>query len=53
MVQRKFATIEQSPEDIAVCTIVGVDYNKENETSTKRPIRIVDKGAKPVEAVIA
>ncbi len=36
-----------------VCKIVGIDYNKENETPTKRPVRIVDKGAKPVDAVIA
>ncbi len=36
-----------------VCKLAGIDHNKENETATKRPIRIVDKGAKPVEAVIA
>ncbi|MCE9533041.1 MAG: DUF1501 domain-containing protein [Planctomycetes bacterium] len=36
-----------------VCKIVGIDYTKENETSTKRPVRIVDKGAKPVDAIIA
>ena len=36
-----------------VCKIMGIDYTKENETSTKRPIRIVEKGATPVAAVIA
>lgn len=36
-----------------VCKLMGIDYNKENETSTKRPVRIVDKGAKPVDAIIA
>ena len=36
-----------------VCKLMGIDYNKENETPSKRPIRIVDKGAKPVDAIIA
>jgi len=36
-----------------VCKLTGIDHNKENETPTKRPIRIVDKGAKPVDAIIA
>ena len=35
-----------------VCTLMGIDYTKENETPTKRPIRIVDKPGKPVAAVI-
>jgi len=33
--------------------LMGIDYTKENETPTKRPIRIVDKPGKPVKAVIA
>jgi hypothetical protein len=36
-----------------VCTLLGIDYTKENETPTKRPIRIVDKPGKPVSAVIS
>jgi hypothetical protein len=36
-----------------VCKLTGIDANKENETPTKRPIRVVDKGAKPVDAIIA
>ena len=36
-----------------VCKVMGVDSAKENETPSKRPIRIVDKAAKPVDAVIA
>lgn len=36
-----------------VCKLMGINYNKENETPTKRPVRIVDKGAKPVDAIIA
>jgi hypothetical protein len=36
-----------------VCELMGIDYTKENETPTKRPIRIVDKPAKPVKVVIA
>jgi hypothetical protein len=32
---------------------MGINYNKENETPTKRPVRIVDKGARPVYDVIA
>jgi Protein of unknown function (DUF1501) len=36
-----------------VCELMGIDYTKENDTPTKRPIRIVDKPGKPVKAVIA
>ena len=35
-----------------VCELMGIDATKENETPTKRPIRIVDKAGKPVRAVI-
>jgi hypothetical protein len=35
-----------------VCTLLGINYTKENETPAKRPVRIADKGAKPVEAII-
>jgi Protein of unknown function (DUF1501) len=36
-----------------VCKLMGINYNKENETATKRPVRIVDKGARPVFNIIA
>lgn len=36
-----------------VCELMGIDHTKENETPTKRPVRIVDKGAKAVKAIIA
>jgi hypothetical protein len=36
----------------SVCTILGVDYTKENQTPIGRPIRIVDKGAKPIKALV-
>lgn len=51
------ATVEEGKSDAkdflaTVCTLLGIDYTKENETPTKRPIRIVDKPGKPVQAVI-
>lgn len=36
-----------------VCSLLGIDYTKENATPIGRPIRIVDKGAKPITEVIA
>lgn len=36
-----------------VCTLMGIDFTKENETPTKRPVRIVDKAGKPISSVIA
>jgi hypothetical protein len=32
-----------------VCKVLGIDYNKQNQTPIGRPIRIVDKGANPVK----
>ncbi len=32
-----------------VCKVLGIDHTKSNNTSTGRPIRIVEKGAKPIE----
>jgi uncharacterized protein (DUF1501 family) len=32
-----------------VCKVLGIDYTKSNTTPTSRPIRLVDKGAKPIE----
>lgn len=36
-----------------VCKAMGIDYTKENETPSKRPIRIVDKPGKHVDAVLS
>jgi hypothetical protein len=36
-----------------VCQILGVNYNKQNRTPIGRPIRIVDKGAKVIEELLA
>jgi uncharacterized protein (DUF1501 family) len=36
-----------------VCSIIGIDYTKENQTSIGRPIRIVDKGAKPIGELVS
>ena len=31
-----------------VCQVLGINYNKQNQTPIGRPVRIVDKGAKPI-----
>jgi uncharacterized protein (DUF1501 family) len=36
-----------------VCTILGINCNKQNTTPSNRPIRIVDKGAKPIRELLA
>jgi hypothetical protein len=36
-----------------VCKVLGIDYTKQNQTPINRPIRIVDKGAKPVLELFA
>src|SRR5262245_22994280 len=51
------ATVEEGKTDAkdflaTVCTVMGIDYTKENETPTRRPVRIVDKPGKPVKEVI-
>lgn len=52
------ATVEDGKTGAAdflatVCTILGIDFTKENETPIKRPIRIVDKAGKPISTVLA
>jgi hypothetical protein len=32
-----------------VCKVLGIDYAKSNRTSNGRPMRIVDKGGKPID----
>jgi hypothetical protein len=36
-----------------VCTALGIDYDKQNMSNVGRPIRIVDRSAKPVTEVVA
>lgn len=36
-----------------VCEMMGIDHTKENETPTKRPVRIVDKAGKAIKSLIA
>ncbi|GIW79482.1 MAG: hypothetical protein KatS3mg105_1289 [Gemmatales bacterium] len=48
------ATVEDRPVSAidfmaTVCQILGIDYNKELTTPRGRPVRIVDKGAMPIE----
>ncbi len=31
-----------------ICTALGIDYNKQNDSGIGRPIRIVERGAKPL-----
>jgi uncharacterized protein (DUF1501 family) len=36
-----------------VCQALGIDFKQQNNSNVGRPIRIVDKGAKPISEVIA
>jgi uncharacterized protein (DUF1501 family) len=36
-----------------VCQILGIDYTKQNQAASGRPVRIVDKGANPVKELLA
>ncbi len=36
----------------SICQILGIDWNKQNNTPIGRPIRIVDKGAKPIKELL-
>ena len=52
------ATVEEGKPNAmdflaTVCELMGIDHTKENETPTKRPVRIVDKAGKAIKAVIA
>jgi hypothetical protein len=47
--ERKISTIDFMA---TVCTILGIDPNKQNHTPIGRPIRIVDKGATPVKELL-
>jgi hypothetical protein len=36
-----------------VCTVLGINYTKQNTTPSNRPVRIVDKGARVVKEVLS
>jgi hypothetical protein len=36
-----------------VCKLLGIDYTKQNNTPGGRPIRIVDKGARPIQELLS
>ena len=36
-----------------VCKVLGIDYNKQNNTPIGRPIRIVDKAGEPIKELLA
>jgi uncharacterized protein (DUF1501 family) len=35
-----------------VCSVLGINYNKQNNTPIGRPVRVVDKGAKPITELL-
>lgn len=37
----------------SICKVLGIDYAKQNQTPIGRPIRIVEKGAKPIQELFA
>jgi uncharacterized protein (DUF1501 family) len=50
IVERKVS----GPDFLAtVCQILGIDYTKQNQTPVGRPIRVVEKGARPVTELFA
>jgi hypothetical protein len=46
VVQRPISTLDFMA---TVCKVLGIDYHKTNISPGGRPIRLVDKGAKPIE----
>ncbi len=55
--QRRTATVEDRPVTVTdllatVCKALGVDPLKQNISNVGRPIRIVDKSAKPIHEIL-
>jgi hypothetical protein len=51
-------TVEDRPTPVVdllatLCRALGIDYTRTNQSNVGRPIRIVDRGAVPVEEVLA
>jgi hypothetical protein len=50
-------TVEERPVSVpdflaTICRALGIDPEKQNNSNVGRPIRIVDKGARPIEEVV-
>ena len=42
-----------APDFLAtICLALGIDYLKQNDSNVGRPIRIVDKAAKPIQEIV-
>src|SRR5262249_34403803 len=50
VVERPISTIDFMA---TVCTILGINHNKVNTTPSNRPVRIVDKGSKPIVELLS
>ena len=58
MTSKDGSTVEERPVSVpdllaTVCHSLGVDPQKQNMSNIGRPIRIVDKAAKPIREVLA
>jgi hypothetical protein len=54
---REGATVTERPISAidfmaTICSVLGINYNKQNNTPNGRPIRIVDKGAQPITQLL-
>ena len=45
VVERPIAAIDFMA---SICKVLGIDYEKKNDTPDGRPVGVVDKGAKPI-----
>ena len=50
-------TIEERPVTVpdlfaTICLALGIDYNKQNDSNVRRPIRLAEKGAVPIKEII-
>ena len=55
---REGATVVERPVSAldfmaSICQILGINHRKQNDTPNGRPIRIVDKGSRPIEELFA
>ena len=51
------STVEERPVAVidflaTICLALGIDYLKQNDSNVGRPIRIVDKAAKPIQEIV-
>jgi uncharacterized protein (DUF1501 family) len=55
---RDGAAVTERPTSVVdfmatVCQILGIDYTKKNDTPSGRPIRLVDRDAKPITELLS